>query len=252
MTKNPFADPKHPIDYNLTGEDVKLTERKPEAHPVIEVPQQSIVAASYKDLEFELKAPRKGNDKETFYFNQSLERLRKAGFQRHPLPHEAFVLILDGLEGKLTGNEQHVKEDMLKSYGEWLSLVFKREGNTLHCYEHPEKIVWVDKYDFSQMTFTSDKTFPVKGLKSEDYISIKDVAKKSPDLVTYLWSRPFDKLPDEIQKNAGILIPAENTAWPVGRDYVSRYYVSGYSYDWASRGVRSASAKISTRNKGSP
>ncbi len=227
--------------------------KKPKAKPRMECPPKSepvivVPSVSYHNLEFEPVAPRKGNDKELLYFDKSLERLRTAGYERHPSPAEAFSLIIDGLEGKLTGSLAGVKDDMLSSYGEWLSLVFKREGNILHCYEDPENVIRTgNTYDCSGMTFRRETPFQIKGLKSEDYIPIKTVNKKSPALVSYLWNKPFAQLPGEIQKNAGIWVPADGAAWPVGRDnFSSGYYVNGYSCSIrASRGVRSSSAKKS-------
>jgi hypothetical protein len=232
-----------------------------EKKPRIVTQQRGVVPATgvlYEGLEFEERAPREGDVKKTFYYDTSLSRLRRKGYERHPLPAEAFSLIIDGLEGKLSGGLARVHEDMLESYGEWLSMVFARKGNTLHCYEHPENLRWNNKskvYSTSKMAFLNEQTFDIATLPSETWISIKDVEKITPGLVTYLWSRPLAQLPDTIQKKAGLYLPADGVAWPVGRGNVvvfdNGYDVGGYYDVRASRGVRSVQ-KNSTGNKGSP
>ena len=144
---------------------------------------------------------------------------------------------------------------MLTSAGEWLSLVIRPQNGILHCYEHPQNVVWVpgsNTYDCSRMTAQNELTFPLNGLKLREYVPLRDIAAKSPDLVTHIWSKPFNQLPGEIQNNAGLWIPGENTAWPAGRggDFYGGYYVYGYDYViWASRGVRQ-SQKNSSGNRG--
>jgi hypothetical protein len=249
MTKNPFADPKHPIDYNLKGEDVKLTERKPaqETIPAI-LPRQSIITASYKDIEFEPHAYRKqGTAKELLYFDKSLERLRTAGFVRHPRPQEAFGLILDGLEKKLAGALADVNNDFFASYGEWLSCAFERQGDKLITYLDPEGLVWKnDKYVKQDFKCADKQEFRIAGKASNEWIPLQEI---DTNLITFLYTRPFKDLPEELQKGnrkAHITFPADGTAWPVGRAYdVSRYDVNGNGYCWASRGVRPSRAKNS-------
>ena len=189
----------------------------------------------YKAIQFEPLAYLEPNKhKALFTFDKSCERL-PAGY-RHPLPNEVFSLIIDGLEGRLSEELLAVKEDFFKSYGEWLDIVLKPENGMLHCYEQPRKVIHIpDDYDCSKMIFAREKQFPLNGLPLKTYVSIKDVASKSPLLVTYLWSRPFKNLPSEIQNNAGLWIP--DHARPVGRGGYDYYYVVAYGYGRASRGV---------------
>ena len=198
----------------------------------------AIQGTTYKDVIFEALAYRKPKEtnKELFTFDKSCERLVLAGFKRHPLPAEVFSLIIDVLEGKVSASLLSVKEDFFKNYGEWFDLVFKPKNGVLHCYEQPRNVVCIpNDYDCSKMIFDQEKKFPLNGLPLKTYIPIKDVAKKSHQIVTYIWSRPFEKLPSEIQNNANLWIP--DSARPVGRDDYGIFNVSG-NYYWASRGVR--------------
>lgn len=201
----------------------------------------------YKQINFEELAYREPDktEKALFTFDKSCERVVNGG-KRHALPAEVFSLIIDVLEGKVSGALVSVKDDMFKSYGEWFDLVIKPENNTLHCYEHPRNVIPITgDYDCSKMTFSNEKQFPLNGLPLKTYIPIKDIAKKSPQMIIYVWSRPFEKLPSEIQKNAGLWIP--DHAQPVGRGYYG-YYVIAYYYVGASRGVV-VEQKIFNENK---
>src|SRR3989339_2225151 len=75
-------------------------------------------------------------------FDASLQRLKQAGYSRHPRPAEAFGLIIAHLEKKLPKDLDDIAKDMLSSKGEWLSLAMKRKGDTLICYLDPENLVW--------------------------------------------------------------------------------------------------------------
>jgi len=126
-------------------------------------------------------------------------------------------------------------------------MAFKRVGNTLHCYEHPENLVWTGSgYDDSHMTSAGGKTFSLKkgflhsALPSRKFIPLNDVASVCPELIQYLWSRELSQLPSDIKIGAGLWLPEDGIVWPVGR-LGNSYDVDGYSYDVrASRGVVAA------------
>lgn len=211
-------------------------------------PSTPQITTSYQNIEFEPHAHYKTKGyKQLFFFDNSLERLRKAGYERHPLPAEVFSLIIDVLEGKATPQMTELKKDMILSYGEWFDLVMKCENGVLHCYEHPRNVIRLsNSYDCSQMTFTQDKNFSLNGLPPQNYILIKDVAKKNPELIKYLYTRQIEKLPSEIQNNVYLWLP--ESARPVGRSSVN-YDVDGGSSYWASRGVRPAKKIIQPQSK---
>ncbi len=98
--------------------------------------------SSYKNVVFEEKVKYIDNDsstKELFTYDKSDERIKqKNPLARHARPSEAFGLIIDCLENKVSDKKLlKVKEDMLKSYGEWLSCAFEKQGNTLIVYLDP-------------------------------------------------------------------------------------------------------------------
>ena len=202
---------------------------------------------AYHDIAFEQPASRKPDaaEKELLTYDASLARLQKAGFQRHPRPHEAFGLLIGGLEGKLTAELGAVSDDMLSSYGEWLSMAFARKGKQFTCYTDPVGLVWDNKRStYSKkrnFSHAGEQQFDISGKASGEFIDLKQFDEQ---LVRLLYGRLFSALPQEIQKGvkrAQIYLPPDGSIWPVGRGDFSWYNVVGYDYGGrASRGVRPA------------
>ncbi len=202
--------------------------------------------SSYKNVVFEETAKysdNNPNEKHLFTYDQSLERIKqKNPMARHARPSETFGLIIDCLENKINDEKLlKVKEDMLKSYGEWLSCAFERQGNTLIVYLDPEGITWngsgyAKNKDFK---FADKKEFDITGINSQTWT---DLNKFSDELVKYLYGRIFSDLPTEIKtgnKRAQVYIPPDEKFLPVGRGSCGNgYSVVAYGYDYgASRGV---------------
>lgn len=207
-------------------------------------PASPLSVASYTNFTFEHPAYREAGatEKKLLHYDESLARLRAAGYERHARPQEVFSLLINGLEGKLTGASQPlaaVKNDILTGYEEWLNLAFERKGAVLVAYLDPEGLVWrKDKYKKDNFTFAEKREFTIGAVESCKWLKLQNFPTT---LVEYLYTRPFDKLPKDIQDNGVLYLPSEKTLWPVGRgDYG---FGVGASYDWASRGVRGAAPK---------
>ncbi|MBS3148085.1 hypothetical protein J4219_04325 [Candidatus Woesearchaeota archaeon] len=210
---------------------------------------ESVVSVgSYERVDFESRAYRAQNEqtKDILTFDESLERLRAAGFERHARPQEAFGLIIDGLEGKLNGELSKVSADMSTGHGEWLSLAFERKGELLVCYLDPVGLVWTGiKYDKQNFGYSGECSFDINGITSGQWVGLD---KFRPYFVQFLCGRRFDQLPTEMRegnKKVHVYLPSDGVAWPVARgDY--RFSVSGFGSrygvygDGASRGVRDA------------
>lgn len=200
---------------------------------------------NYENIEFETSAYRKPNmqSKGLLTFEQSLERLKQAGFQRHARPQEAFDLMIDGLEGKLSDDLQIINTDMRSSCCEWLSLAFERNGEVLTCYLDPVGLVWKGgKYEQQNFNHSGGFIFNIGGIPYGQWISLD---KFRPDFVQFLYRRPFDQLPVEMRKGinrAHVCLPIiGGDIYPVVRD---GFGVDVYSYCVvASRGVRPAQKK---------
>ena len=177
---------------------------------------------SYKDLEWELRSPRDGNYKRVFLYNDSLERIKKEGGNnaRHPYPHEAFSLICDGIEEKLSGDFKRVYDDMYKDFGEWLSMAWQRKGDKIILYADPENLKWDgSKYviDGKKLIYSNENEFPLaKDIPSERWIGLDQF---DAGLIQFLYSRPFAQLPKKMRdgdKIVQLYLPHKKTLWPLG------------------------------------
>jgi len=198
---------------------------------------------SYKGIEFEPRASRKKNsdEKELLHFNDSLDRIKSAGYERHGRPSEVFSLIIDGLEGKLANTPlQNVYDDIFKSYGEFLSLAWERKGDLLIAYLDPEDLVWnSDKYVKKGFKFAEKQEFDITGKNSQQWIDLNEF---DVGFVEWHYARKFSELPKEMQKGSKrvqVYLPSEGNIWAVGRgSYSYRFNINCYYVSRASRGAR--------------
>ena len=256
MIINPFADPEYLIDYNLRVKDVKAgrTPKRKKGHREGEAAVSNVVVSNYNNLEFELQAPRDGSDKELYTFDKSLARLQSAGFERHPRPSEVFTLLADGLEGKLSGVQKDICNDMFKDHGEWLSLAFERKGDILLAYVDPRGLVLNednDKYEKKRFGYSELKKFDIHGKESNELIDLEEF---SNNFVRFLYGRSFKDLPQDMKegdKRAQLYLPSDGVVWPVARGgFDDGYYVDGCNYViGASRGIRSTQKNFQRKRR---
>ena len=197
------------------------------------------------NLVIEKLSPRdQNNRKKLFTYDQSLFDLRSRGYERHLRPDEAFRIIIDAIENP---NSQYIllKQDMLFSYGEWFSLAVQRANQTeLILYPDPKNLVWNDEKGYLMKGKSSDcseaKTFTIdQNIPSQNWL---DLNRFPNELVEFLCSRPFDRLP-EIMKSGNnrsqLWLPQEGIIRPFGRgDDFYDFNLGAYCNYWASRGVR--------------
>ena len=201
-------------------------------------------AMSYKDIVFESKAVYDGNNKKLFTYDKSLSDLKSRKYERHARPIEVFGLLIANLENKLTAEQKAIAQDMVNSYGEWLSLAVERKGNELICYEDPENLVWNAAKNLyvvqGKLKYGNEKKFSIKNIKSSEWIDLQNFDK---ELQKYLYGREWKDLPSEMKSgnlHAQLALPPDKTIWPAGRgDFDNGYDVGSCNYNyWASRGVQ--------------
>ncbi len=197
-------------------------------------------------FEYESKAT-----EDTFSFNRSLERLRKAGYKRHPRPDEFFKLAMCYFE-YCRELDALFKNTLINGKGEWLSMAMERQGTTIICYLDPENIKW----DEDAGIYTVDgKKLKHNGKREFDYLatpdnSFIDVEFIRQDLVEFLYGRPYERFPAEIKNHfkPKILFPPEGEILPVGTPRGQQEFryrmgaVSGMMYR-TSRGIRPSHKK---------
>jgi len=185
-------------------------------------------AVLYQNLAIEPTVPRDGSGKQLFTYDQSLARLREAGYERHLRPAEAFGLLVGSFEMTLNGLTRTVAEDMLSSYGEWLSLAMERKGYTLVCHFDPQGLEWngstyVKTADWKS---TEQREFSIAGKPSQKWI---DLNQFDDNLVVALYGNSWKDLPQEMKtgyRRAQMYLPSEGVLWPVARGY---FYGSVFS-----------------------
>ncbi len=204
--------------------------------------KELIVKPALSDIVFEPRSVYEGGYKKLYTFDESLRALQKRGYERHPRPIEAFDLICRELEGRLQPEQQAIADDMMNSYGEWLSMAMLRKGNLLHCYLDPENLVRErTKYKYvtqgGKLKHAGEEVYSIGSVC--EWVSITKVDEINPTFVEKLWSRPYAILPEEIRQHALLLLPLENVLSPVSHCYYGcEYNIHTHFNSRASRGVQ--------------
>jgi len=188
------------------------------------------------------------NEKKVYFYNESLERLRKYGYERHLRPNEAFNIIIDALEHQ-ESNYKEICKDMMSSSGEWLSIAIERDKDFLICYLDPEFIILEDNnYNTTNISSADKIKFYIgDGIQSNDWVSLKEFPK---DFTAFLLSKSFFDLPDKMkigENEIRIYLP-ENGIWPMAYRHLDlAYNIIEYSKHSASRGVKKYARSINNR-----
>ena len=189
------------------------------------------------------------NEKKVYSYNESLERMRKYGYERHLRPNEAFNIIIDALEFP-ESNYKEIYKDMMSSSGEWLSLAIERDKDSLICYLDPEFISADYKYlTRRKIKYNQKYAFDIKNIKTSDDeyngFSLDPILERRvslgllpKELVCFLYTKKFDDLPEIIKNKGHLLIPDGNIIAPLSRKGVSIYLASSAEIKNASRGVK--------------
>ncbi len=198
-------------------------------------------------------------NKSLFLFNESQDRLVKAGYESHLSLKSQFSVIIPYLEDRLEGEQPELAEDMLSSFGELSNQANEvtvqgilKKKQTLTFFEGVTRLDYDgNKYlkesiQFSSRTFK----FNVSDLKLGNFHYFKNIYKKHNHIIEHSTGRIFEQLPERMQEQAGIYLQEPEQIVPVGRggnDIGGGFGVNGYNYSGygASRGGRSAHEKIS-------
>lgn len=243
-------------------------------------PQEEVIPSQkpifYQGLYWEPRAYRRPGrtEKEAFDYDESLERLRRAGYGRHARSAEVMQLLKAGLEGKLTDAEQPLFDDMCDGR-EWLSeavevkywrvgrglFPFHIGGSKLTTYLDPEGLIWnkeigEDEYLTNQkrylkqnFTYKEKQDFDIT--RTLSYISMELRALPDP-LIEHLYGSPYTELPKEMQQGWHMLmnpnhwVPPSRFIRPIAystKDYLPRtghkFWIDLDGFVSASRGVSS-------------
>ena len=201
-----------------------------DAHPTPEHPP-------YLDLEWEVSAPLRGPEGlenfEAYSYNKSLERIREAGYERHPRPQEFLSLLRDHFEGKLTGEfgldivEFFIKLLTRENYAGWLNMAWERKDNTLVCYMDPENLRFQHNtgyvIDGGELKFSYRHDF---NILPTDSAHLSNLDESCEGLIKFLYGTTYRGLPEELQKTR-LILPSESGVRPVSH---VRYSVVGENW----------------------
>ncbi len=227
------------IHVSLTPEErAERLARLLEPRPANPSPPGVPSAVSYQRLIIEPSAPRTGgSEKDLLTYDASEARLVQAGYLRHLFASEAFGLLIDSLESKLSGPVAAIAQDMVSSYGEWLSLAWKKQGTNLLVYEYPV-VSWDGSAYALARPVAPTLTLDIGSQPSTQWIDLQAL----PDSFTqYHYGRSFAQLPQEMKaggKRAQVYFHNDGTFWPVGRGGRGWCYRGGGSGGRASRGAK--------------
>jgi hypothetical protein len=170
------------------------------------------------------------------YYQDSLARLRQKGFKNHLRPIQFYEVLLEHFRTNGLGTHEDVAKNILSGKGEWLSVAFRKKGNTLEISFDPENIAWNKGKEVYDGELRVDASFDIGNKESRKYYKIGEFKQ---ELVTALYGADAGELS---KYNAGIYLPPEGSWWPVGTGYNyygnSRFSLSAYNNQGASRGVR--------------
>ncbi len=161
---------------------------------------------------------------------------------RHPFPYELALVLSAGIEGKLTGNELLLFQNLQETPGEWFHILFRNNYPDLELCYAPRNVCWNDtsrRYDCSTMQSHYKKCYSLERLPEGGVVALRLLSEYCPALVEELWNLPFKELPEPIKHNARVWIPPRAEAWPMARvGHKGFGIVGGQNYTlMATRGV---------------
>jgi hypothetical protein len=238
-------------------DDVEFEKR--DMQPDMLVPEKETIPPlnQYGNLEIETLAYRTEESmfitgyKTCVTFDRSIERIKRAGYERNLYPWEAFELILKGID-EPEGIYGNIAQDMMKGNAEWMNIAFKKEKNLLYVAIDPENI----EYGEQGYHIKNDEEIQCKNIETyaidlyHELVDLRDLIRKNPSLVQRLWGSNAATI-IEVLKNTeqgdwttGLWIEEYNRWQPVylGDSYYTTNQLilhSGGKQDiQASRGVR--------------
>lgn len=196
---------------------------------------------TFGPLRLEAHANYSGKDKTLYTFDQAQTAVHAKGLRLPRLQDVMRHVIIPGLEGKLTPEQEPVFDDFLTSLGEWTDNSLYRKGNTLYFGTRTYGFVWNgEQYDTTNLgRSTVPAAHDIGDLPSREILSLDLLAERAPALVTALYGRPFTDLPRRLQDNGGIILPPEGIVRPTA--LADEHLIIGGAWDVsAARGTRRA------------
>jgi len=174
-------------------------------------------------------------------FDKGLQAIIKNGFERYLQPQEAFGLVIDIMEKKVSPQLQEIFQ--CSGY-EWLNLAWEVKGTSLITYLDPVGLQWQDnspatsyKYQTPEFTSKHKKSFSIKKLRPGKIEGRHNLSEFSDDFVQFHFGRSFVDLPEMMRNSAKVDLPPKNLLVPVA--HAPENLIFGHiGCNGAPRGVR--------------
>lgn len=177
-------------------------------------------------------------------FNESQQRLIRAGWERHPTSAEIFSFIFadhDSFSGKgpLISEEQGLVLDSISNrlfythlsqaieirwHGRVRTVLFYEAVTAMQMApkiptEEGDDLFWVG-CDKSSMQYAGVREFDIRDLKWDfgRVCLFRRIFRRHDNMIKYLTSRFFKELPEEMQESGGICLPGSGDVLPLGMD----------------------------------
>lgn len=188
---------------------------------------------------------------ENLFFNESQQRIIRAGWERHPTTAEIFDVIFacdDHIydRGSRLNHEQFKQLLVLESVFDHFSsmhlsqAIETRQHGRVKTVLFYEAVATMQKAanipteegddlfevggDRSSMQYAGVREFDIRDLDLEHMHLFRCIFRRHDNMIKYLTSRFFKDLPEEIQESGGIYLPYPEYVWPLGMNYEHIFY----------------------------
>ncbi len=246
---------KSNFDDNLADVVNEIYDKIPEVHEKLVVENKNLSEQVY-DLDYFLGLdiePEAWSDDigigDLLNFNESQNRLVRAGYERHLSFQEQIGLYLLYLENKLPAHLVKIVENMKDHDYEWTNQAYTLcvDVNGKQSLFVCQGLTCLDfdgsNYVKHSLKMSESKYFVLCKDLVEGANSLKKIQKDNPVLVKFFFTRKFEDLPERIQEKNSIWIPTPGEIVPIKRGVVINIFdvdghVEGENRKSTSRGVR--------------
>jgi len=153
-------------------------------------------------------------------FNESLEALKKRGYQRHLRPDEYFKMVADKFDENNCAETQEILYQIEHGSSTWLSFALEWDDIAIRCYtdlefagfDPKEKVYSVDWKNFN--SYGSYKFVHSDTISSGKWMTLKELPREFVELI-YPDARWLDEKPFNLQMGPCIMFPSNKKIWPM-------------------------------------
>ena len=182
--------------------------------------------------------------KKLYYYGGHEQSLYNNKDHRAPTPEEYFEILVPFVNRNMSDKKLwKTAVDIISDEGEFTCYAAKRDANMLKIFEFARAL----RFDFNDMAYripevpwhNSIKEFNL-GKLPVGWNELAELNEANPGLVEYLYSVPYDKLPDAFKKGNDRVLTCfadDGNVWPLMISKAGPYNIGAFQDKAASRGV---------------